>query len=195
MADIGQAFDATSVAPQSAPGALPSDWYNVLITDSEMVETKAKTGSMLKLTMKVMDGPNAGRLLWDRLNLYNPNPVAVEIAQKTLSSICHATGVMQVQDSSVLHGIPIMVRAVHKPASGGYDESNDIKGYAAFGSKTSNNEKGVVVPIEGGSTPAAPPVAPPAAPPVAPPAAFTPPVAAPAAATQTVAPPVAPPWG
>ena len=56
----------------------------------------------------MLDGPYKGRKLFDRLNLVNANPVTVEIAQRTLSAICHATGRMQVQDSEELHLIPFI---------------------------------------------------------------------------------------
>ena len=222
MANIGQPFDATTVEPNTGPPpAMPTDWYNVMITESEMKQTKQGDGGYLEIVLKVLDGPHAGRLAWDRLNLYNPNPVAVEIAQKTLSAICHAVNVFQVQDSVVLHGIPMMARIVYKPAEGQYDESNDVKGYAKIGDKESKNAAGTVLTTPGAgaapSVPAAPAGAPsappwggtPAAPApaaAAPPApttdapvvepTFTPPVAAPTppAAPAPGAAPSAPPW-
>lgn len=151
MADLGMQFDATQVEPNTGPPPpLPTDWYNIMITESEMKATKAGDGGYLELTLKVLDGPYAGRLAWDRLNLYNQNPVAVEIAQKTLSAICHAVGVFQVTDSQVLHGKPLMARIVEKGPSGGYDASNEIKGYAKQGEKDSKNAQGIKLEPEHG---------------------------------------------
>lgn len=134
MAQLGGTFNAHDVDPASRPPALPTGWYNVMISSSEMKTTKAGNGKYLEIVLKVMDGPFAGRTAYDRLNLINPNPVAAEIAQKTLSAICHATGVMQVSDSQQLHGIPMQARLLKKDAEGDYDESNDVKGYAKIGS-------------------------------------------------------------
>jgi hypothetical protein len=127
-------FDARTVPPQEAFEVIPAGWYNIVLTESEMKENSKKDGAYLALVFTIIDGPHANRKLFDRLNLQNPNPTAVEIAYKTLSAICHATGVIQVQDSSQLHGIPLMgkvsVRAAGPGADGKhYDAQNELKGY------------------------------------------------------------------
>jgi Protein of unknown function (DUF669) len=79
---------------------------------------------MLWLDMEVLEGPLQGRHVYDQLNLINPNPTAEEIAQRTLSAICHAVGKLQVADSEELHFQPLLVRVAVKP--NGY---NEVKGY------------------------------------------------------------------
>lgn len=125
-------FNAQTVAPQEAFDVLPAGWYNVRITGSEMKPTKDGGGSFLSLTMTVLDGKFVNRKIFDRLNLVNKNPKAVEIAYQTLSSICHATGVIQIQDSTQLHGIPMQVKIKVRPPEGGYSESNETAGYKAM---------------------------------------------------------------
>lgn len=148
MAQFGQPFDANTVEPAKPMDVLPDGDYAVIIEDSKWVETKKKDGQFLELTLQVVDGPAKGRKLWDRLNLSNPNPQAVEIAQQTLSAICHATGVMQVADSAQLHNLPMLAKVKVKPGDNG--PMNEVKGYKklAVGG-------GVV-----GSVPAAAPAAP-----------------------------------
>ncbi len=68
-----------------------------------------------------------GRKLFDRLNLVNANAQTVEIAQRTLSAICHATGRLQVQDSEDLHLIPMLADVTVKPPKNGYGESNKLR--------------------------------------------------------------------
>jgi hypothetical protein len=121
-------FDATQVEPNAPMEAIPADWYNFTIVESEMKPTKSGEGSYLTLQMKVMDGEYAGRMVFDRLNLNNKNPVAVEIAYRQLSAYCHATGVVQVQDSQQLHGIPFKAKvSVRTDPSGQYEPSNEVK--------------------------------------------------------------------
>lgn len=120
-------FDAAQVAPQQSFEALPAGWYNFIIVGSEMKPTKDGQNQYLRLTLKVLDGQYANRQLFDNLNLTHSNPIAVEIAQRKLSAYCHATGVIQVQDSSQLHGIPFKARVSVRPADGQYEASNDIK--------------------------------------------------------------------
>lgn len=122
-------FNASTVAPSSAFDVLPAGWYNVRMTASENKPTKDGQGSYLAITLTVIDGPAAGRKIFDLLNLNNKNPKAVEIAYQTLSAICHATGVIQLQDSTQLHGIPMQVKVKIKPAEGQYEEGNETAGY------------------------------------------------------------------
>jgi|SRR5690625_301478 len=126
-------FNAHEVEPEQAFGPLPAGWYTAMIVDSTMKPTKAGTGEYLELRLDIIDGEHEGRVVFDRLNLNNPNSVAVEIAQRTLSSICHATGVMQPNDSSDLHNIPMQIKLAISPATDRYDASNDVKGYKPAG--------------------------------------------------------------
>lgn len=205
-------FDARTVEPAKAPEAVPTAWYNVRIVASETKPTAKNDGHYLELTEEIIDGEYAGSRVYDRLNLANSNPVAVEIAFKQLSAICHATGVIQVQDSQQLHGIPMMARVVYRPAGKGndgkeYDASNDVKGYKPIQSGVQGGAPAFAAPAQPSF---APPPQPSFAPPVAPqgwappaPAAVAPAAAAPqpwapqapapaAAAPQPWAPPAAP---
>jgi hypothetical protein len=123
-------FDATQVAPDQGIGdPLPSGWYNVQIDESEMKPTQDGTGSYLKLRFSVMDGQYANRKLWEQLNLRNNNAQTVEIAQKQLSAICHAVGVLKPAKSEELHAKPFKVKVGQKPAKDGYDAGNRIMAY------------------------------------------------------------------
>jgi len=130
MAQLPNQFDANTINPNTAFEPLPAGWYNVMITDSEMKQTKAGTGYYLQLTLQVLDGQYANRKLFERLNLVNPNPTAQEIAQQTLSAICHATGVLQITDSVQLHNKPMAVKTTVKHDEQ-YGDKNEIKGYKA----------------------------------------------------------------
>jgi hypothetical protein len=120
-------FDANQVKPQEALDPIPKAYYNLRIIESETVPTKDGSGAFLKLTVEVIDGQFASRKVFDRLNLWNVNPVASEIAQRRLSAYCHATGVMIIQDSQQLHGIPFKSLVVVREATSQYDASNEIK--------------------------------------------------------------------
>ena len=121
-------FDARTVDPQQTFEPIPAGWYNMMIVESEMKPTSKGDGAYLQVTLKVVDGQHAGRQVFDRMNLQNPNPVAAEIGYKRLSAYCHATGVIQVQDSQQLHGIPFKARvSVRTDTTGQYDPSNEVK--------------------------------------------------------------------
>jgi hypothetical protein len=192
MANLGGVFDANTVEPNTTPPPLPNGWYTVRITDSETKPTKDRTGQYLELKMKVVEPAQfANRVIYDRLNLWNKNATASEIAQKTLSAICRATGVMQVQDSAALHGIPLQVKVIVVPPKDGYDEGNEVKGYrslaAAAEAAAAQNGTGAVAtaaPAFAAAATAAPGFGAPAATP----AGAAPPWAAPAATAPEPAP-------
>lgn len=123
-------FDARAIEPaKSSSGAIPSGEYVAEITESETLPNKAGTGSYLKLTFRISEGEFERRLLWTRLNLEHPNPLAVEIAKGELSSICRAVGVLTPSDSSDLHGIPLAIRVVQVPRRDTGEMVNEIKGF------------------------------------------------------------------
>ena len=148
-------FNAENVQPQESFEPIPAGWYEVMIVESEMKATKAGTGQYLQLRMDIVDGPYKNRVLFERLNLDNPNSTAVEIAQRTLSAICHATGVLQPRDSSDLHNIPLRVKVSVRPAGNGHDANNDIKGYesssGASAPAVTTKPKAAVQPAAGGA--------------------------------------------
>lgn len=130
MASLNGTFDATQIQPDAPRELIPAGDYKVIITESEMANTSTG-GQMLKLTMQVIDGEHQGRMLWDRLNLVNNNPKAVEIAQRQLSAICHSVGKYQISDSSEIHNMPLIASVKIRPASadGQYGPQNEVKGY------------------------------------------------------------------
>jgi len=130
-------FDANNVDPAQSRDPIPAGWYKAVITESEEKPTKAQTGSYLQMTVEVIDGDHSGRKAFERLNLNNPNATAVEMSQRTLSSICRAVGVMTPRQSADLHDKPFMVKIKVKPAKDGYDASNEIAEYADVGKSAS----------------------------------------------------------
>ena len=175
MAFIGN-FNANDVEPADF-SAIPSGNYPALITSSEFRTTKSGDGQYLVLAIQIIDGAKKGRMLWHNLNLINSNPKAVEIAQRELSAICRATGAMQIDNSEVLHNLPMKITVAFIPAGpdrkGVYrEESNQIKKWAALTAPAASAAATPAPAAPRPATTAAParPAAPPKAPP-APPAA------------------------
>lgn len=122
-------FDATQVEPDTGFETIPAGWYNTAIDESELKPTRDGMGSYLQLRFNVLDGQYVGRKLFARLNIRNANAQTVEIALKQLSAIGHAVNVLHIQDSAMLHGIPLKIKVKIRPASGDYEASNDITAY------------------------------------------------------------------
>lgn len=126
-------FDTSNIEPLQPFSALPPGRYNAAIEDSEIKTTKAGTGEYLQLTFGVLDGEHAGRKLWARLNIRNPNKTAEEIAARELAAVCLAVGLTRVNDSAELHNRPLGIEVgVEKNQQTGED-TNRIRAYFAAG--------------------------------------------------------------
>lgn len=129
MAQLPNVFNAKDSDKMSGFEPIPAAWYLAEMTKSEYKQNSAKTGHFLNCQVKVLEGEHKGRLVFVLMNLDNPSTTAVEIAQKELASICEACGIDELEDSTELHGIPMAIRVIIKPASGGYPPKNEIKAY------------------------------------------------------------------
>lgn len=161
-------FNAAEVEPLVPMEASPefTGWHSMHFTDSEMKQTRDGQGQYLQLVAEVLEGPFKGRMLWTRLNLVNRNDKAVEIAYRELSAICHAVGVLNVQDSAQLHHRPFLGNVKFVPADAKGPAKNELAGYKARTGAT---------PPSAPATAAAPVAPAPAPAPAAPAAASVPP--------------------
>jgi hypothetical protein len=173
MAQLPVNFDATQVAPNQAFDPIPAGWYKAHITSTEMKPTAKKDGSFLQVELTILDEKFPNRKVFDQLNLQNPNQTAVDIAYQTLSAICHAVGVFQVNDTQMLHGKPLEVRVGLQPASGDYEARNTVRGYRALEGAGAPSAGAPADAPAWATNPATPPAAAPAATPT-PPAAAAP---------------------
>ncbi|MCA0944531.1 DUF669 domain-containing protein [Salipiger pacificus] len=128
MVALRNHFDANNVEPDTPFDPLPNGDYDVMIMNTSEKPTAKRDGSFIEIEMQVEGGQFNGRKLWDRLNLNNASQKAVEIAERQLSAICHATGVMNLTDTEQLHGRMVRCRVVvdNEP---GYAPKNVVKGY------------------------------------------------------------------
>lgn len=192
---VSLTFDATQVEPSAGFEPVPAGWYNVMIDDTEMRPTKKPGGAYLNVRFSIMDGAYANQKIFTRLNLQNESIQAKEIAFRQLSSICHAVGVLNLNDSSELHGRPMKIKVKITPDEQ-YGPSNDITSFKGINDPVPGHLTvvGPSAPANpatapagwGGATPA--PVTPVAAAPVTPPTHVATPAPAPTPPLQVVDP-------
>lgn len=205
-------FDATTVDPTQGAGQLPLGRHPAIITGGEAKATNAANGGMLVLDLSIIDGPNKGQTGVYRLNLWNANPKACEIAQRQLSALCHVTGRFKLNGFNDLNGVPFQIEVGYQNGDGPVSpEHPENKGYTEIkkvfdmqgnepGKKPTNQAPQPAAQSFGASAAQAPQQAPAAAPGWgAPPASAPAPTAAPGwaapAANPTQAAPAAtPPW-
>ena len=109
--------------------ALPPGDYAVRVIDDPVRETRAGE-SRLTFTYEVIDGPYAGRQIFDGFSLWSSNPKAVSVAQSRLKSLaiaCRHRNPNYIADSSELLGKELIVRTAIREYNG--SEYEDVKKY------------------------------------------------------------------
>lgn len=76
--------------------------YKCEIVKTDVMKTKDGSGRYISLQFKVKEGDFKGRSIFQRFNTLNRNPIAVEIAKKQLSILCHSIGIESFNDTDEL---------------------------------------------------------------------------------------------
>jgi hypothetical protein len=127
MAELGN-YQVDPNNTEQSFDPLPAGEYIAVIEASDWKSTKTGSGRYLNLQYQIIDGPFKGRKLFNILNLENPNQQATQIARQSLNSIGVACNVMQLQDSTQLHNIPMKIKVNFKEDHV-YGPKNEIKGH------------------------------------------------------------------
>lgn len=104
-------LDLSNVKSQK-PQLLPDGKYNCAVTKAEMTDTKNRTGMMVKIELRVMEGEFEGRKVFHNFNVQNNNPKAQEIGQAQLKSLMEAAGWKEfvLKSTQDLEGIKVGVK-------------------------------------------------------------------------------------
>ena len=121
-------FDATTVQPQQSFSVLPAGKYIAQVVGSDVKTNKSNTGQYLSLQFEILDGEFKGRRVFSNITVNHQNITAQEIGQSQLSSLCRAVGVMQLTETSQLHGRPLKIDVKIRQDSQ-YGDQNDVKGF------------------------------------------------------------------
>lgn len=123
MAVLGSKFNAHDHDTEQRGDyeELPNGIYALEIEASDVVPTKAGTGTILKTTSVVLEPEDfKGRKLFTNYNIENPNSQAQEIGQRQFASLCRAIGITEVEDSEQLHFHRYVVKVkLGKPSKDG----------------------------------------------------------------------------
>lgn len=139
MVALNSVINADDIPARDDFTPVPPGTYTGMITGSEMKPTA--NGEMLVLTVEIQDGENAGRKIFERLNLKNNSNIAVKIAYQTLGEIIRACGKTTIKDSDELHGKRMSMDVVVDPAKAYMKDGvqqpgspqNRVKKYATYG--------------------------------------------------------------
>ena len=126
---------------------IPAGNYVAEVNRSEVKQTRDGRGSYLSLSFKIIEGEFAGRLIFQNITLTNANVTAQTIGREQMAQLAGACGVLQLQDSEQLHGIPVGIRvAIETDKSGQYEPRNTIKKFFPQNSPMHTNQEFGVQP-------------------------------------------------
>lgn len=114
---------------------VPAGDYMAHIIASEIKKTKDQTGSYIKLEFEILEPEYKHRKIWTNINIENQNPIAVDIAQKTLATLCRAVNILKLSDTIQLHKIPLIITLKIKKGKGDYSDNNVIINYKSLEKK------------------------------------------------------------
>lgn len=123
---------------------IPKDDYLAKVVESEIKKTKNKDGQFARFVWEIAKGEYKGRKIFNNINFDNPNPEAVEMADKEIASMCDALGlkVSKFKDTKQAHGIICTLSIGVKEAEGNYDAQNVIKAYEVAKKSKGKGKKG-----------------------------------------------------
>jgi hypothetical protein len=113
---------------------VPVGIYEAVIVADRLTDTKNGGGKLLEMKNQIIEGPFAGTIIIDRLNIRNSSAQAAAIGQGQLKRICNICGVpFPPADTSMLYGKPMLITVKvegFKSKTTGKDlESNKISAY------------------------------------------------------------------
>lgn len=141
MTDLSRVALDPNVEESGSFTVVPDGHYKAVVAGDKMYQTKDKKGTILELTIQIVDGQYSGTTILDRLNILNPSDMAQKIAQGTLKRICNAVKApYPPQNTDAILGKPMMVKIgveeFTSNTSGKVLQSNKVKNYAPYTSAT-----------------------------------------------------------
>lgn len=121
-------FEPIQAAPDEGNmDVLPAGDYRVVATNSQVKETKSRTGRYVEMEFTLQDAPYSGRKVWGRYTIQNQNDQAVQIGRRQLGALADACGLegMLTNPSQLIGRSCIVSLAVKDDPQ--YGKSNEVK--------------------------------------------------------------------
>lgn len=135
MVFLGKTFEAEPAG--SDRGLLPEGWYTVRITKADLLDIRSGAGQYILVHFYILGPSHQGRVVFGRITVRHQNAQAEEIGRRQLGELIRACGLKRISDTDELLGHTLQVRVVVRPASGGYQASNAVRGFKAVAAPTS----------------------------------------------------------
>lgn len=131
-----QEYDIPTFGDPIKPG-----WYAARVHKADLKATKDGQGQYLEIEFAIDENHHpdlAGRLVWDRLNVFHRTEKTMRIARGQLRKLQESCGKPMVQDTDELLGSAVLVKVKVRAETAEYRAQNEIDDYKpGFGCRTS----------------------------------------------------------
>ena len=122
---------------------IPGGRYTLMAIKTELKDAKNGAGKRLAVEFQVVDGPRAGRKIFENYNLHHHNPQTVKIAQRQAKQWMIAAGVDPNQRLTMalfraMEGMEFSAQVGIEAGRDGYGDLNRIKRYEAPANVSAN---------------------------------------------------------
>ncbi len=94
---------------------IPEGTYKAVVVGDTIKMTKDSTGRVMELQVQIIEGPYAGNVIKDRINIVNKSAQAQAIGQGQLKRICSLTGCpFPPSDTTKIYGKPLLITVKHE---------------------------------------------------------------------------------
>lgn len=127
MALLGKKISLDEIPEEeSSFDPIPAGTYSAKITKTELKQTRSGDGQYISVQYAILGPSHQGRIIFDNLNIDNPNGQAVKIAYQRLAQIMKAANLETVEDTDEFVGAVVnIVLGMKNDAK--YGASNNVK--------------------------------------------------------------------
>ena len=131
MANLGFTFNTDEAPDRQTP--IEPGTYVANAIEADVVPNSKGTGTMLKLTWSITDGPSTGRRVWQNINIQHTNPDAQRIGQAELKEITAALGLASITNTEPLLFKPLMISVASETSNQDGKTRTVVKKVAPYG--------------------------------------------------------------
>lgn len=126
-----QEYDLPTFGEPFKPG-----WYAARIDKIDLKPTKKGDGQYLDIQFVIDEAQHpdlAGRMVWDRLNVFHQNQKTMQIARGQMRKLQECVGKPTSQETDELLGLPVLVKVKLRAETAEFRAQNEIDDYKPIG--------------------------------------------------------------
>lgn len=143
---FGNYYNPNDVQANEGFDKLPPGEYPAIATEGAVIDTKDRTGLMVKFKFQIIEGPMKDRTLFNNYNIKNKNPTAEQIGRGQLKHFATVCGKPNATDAAELLNIPVVLVVGVQKNNPDYNEVKNVKPYGVASGAVKTAQAGTAKP-------------------------------------------------